>query len=330
MRDPVEVRGGMPDFSQRIGELSPERRKLLGKLLSRQAVPDAPPAPEPEPRPDPLPFGGGELPFSEPDPSADAKVSCRRFYDAVSDQLDTSIFGEFSFFLNYGYVPDLSPQYAAVELSGHLLNRNSVKLVLELIGDCPVDGRRVLDIGCGRGGTVHVLTRFFSPFRVIGLDLSPAAIAFCRRVHRDPRARFHVGDAEHVPFADASFEVVTNLESSSCYPDLFAFYREVRRVLEPGGYFLYSDCLPVERMTDGISFLRSEGFQLERERDITGNVLLSCDEIARARVKAYSEQNQSGDLEAFLGAPGSPYYENMRHGRWTYRILKFRKGEAIA
>lgn len=253
----------------------------------------------------------------------DPKIACRHAYDAISLQLDSGLFGEFSFFLNYGYVPDLNQQFARCPVPDHYLNRNSVKLVLELIGDCPIDGLSVLDVGCGRGAVVHVLTTFCRPAQVTGLDLSPIAIGFCRKTHRDPRIRFLVGDAENLPLSSKQFDIVTNLESSSCYPNPFEFYREVKRVLVPGGYFLYSDCLAPHRMREGMDFLASIGLRLERDRDITSNVLLSCDQVARGRLQAYG--TSSVELEDFLGAPGSHYYESMREGRMTYRILKLRK-----
>ena len=44
-------------------------------------------------------------------------------------------------------------------------------------------------------------------------------------------------DAENLPFDDASFDVVINVESSHCYPHIDRFLSEVRRVLAPGGCF---------------------------------------------------------------------------------------------
>ncbi|HSF31103.1 MAG TPA: methyltransferase domain-containing protein [Candidatus Tectomicrobia bacterium] len=307
----------MSEIRTRIDRLSPERRKLLEKMISQRS-------PEPEPSPQEVPAPPHSL--SPTAGKEDTKTACRRMYDEINRQLDVGMFGEFSFFLNYGYVPDLSPQFAAVAVPEHYLNRNSVRLVLELIGDCPVDGRRVLDVGCGRGGIPHVLMQFFRPASVVGLDLSSAAIAFCRRVHDDPRMRFEVGDSENLPFVAESFDIVANLESSSCYPDVLAFYREVHRVLAPGGHFLYSDCLPANRFQDATVYLEEMGLRVERDRDITSNVLLSCDEIARQRVQAYG--GASPELETFLGTPGSPYYEDMRTGRWTYRILQLAKQKA--
>jgi phthiocerol/phenolphthiocerol synthesis type-I polyketide synthase E len=307
----------MAEIHARIDKLSPERRRLLEKLITQHSPSPAPAAQQAPPPRQATATGGGE---------ADVKTACRQMYDEINRQLDAGAFGEFSFFLNYGYVPNLSPQFAAITVPDHYLNRNSVKLVLELIGDCRVDRRRVLDVGCGRGGIPHVLTRFFRPASVIGMDLSPAAIAFCRRAHADPRLRFGVGDSENLPFGAASFDVVTNLESSSCYPDVHAFYREVHRVLAPGGHFLYADCLPAGRFRDAALCWEEIGLCVEQDRDITANVLLSCDEIARQRLQAYG--GGSPELETFLGTPGSAYYEDMRAGRWTYRILRLAKQEA--
>jgi phthiocerol/phenolphthiocerol synthesis type-I polyketide synthase E len=305
----------MAELSTRLARLSPEKQQLvrqLSKFTTAQSQPPSAPA---------LP-SATDMILSE---TVDSKAACREFYDAVSLQLDASVFGEFSVFLNYGYVPTLNPQFAAVQLSEHVLNRNSTKLVLEVLEDCITAGARVLDAGCGRGGTASVITNFFKPARVIGLDLSAAAVAFCKRTHRHPALDFVQGDCECLPFASASFDMITNIESSSCYPNLFSFYSEAARVLVPGGFFLYSDCLPVERLAEGVSFLVRVGFAIERDRDITPNVLASCDEIAKARVGAYSNGGGAGVLNNFLGTPGSQYYEHMRNGRWAYRIFRLRK-----
>ncbi|HEX8922859.1 MAG TPA: class I SAM-dependent methyltransferase, partial [Pyrinomonadaceae bacterium] len=231
----------------------------------------------------------------------------------------------FSFFLNYGYLPNGQPEFAVLEPPEHYINRNSVKLVLEVIQDCPVEGKRVLDVGCGRGGTVHVFKTFFNPSKIVGLDLSTAAIQFCREAHKDPRVSFYEGDSENLPFEDASFDIVTNLESSHSYPNIHRFYSEVARVLSPGGHFLYTDALTSQQITTGLAFLNHIGFELERDRDITQNVLLSCDEIAQTRVQAFDSRNDSELMENFLATPGSQVYQGMQSGQLIYRIYKLRK-----
>jgi ubiquinone/menaquinone biosynthesis C-methylase UbiE len=315
----------MAEIATRVRGLSPDRQQLLRRLVeermggaaSRQAVVSKPRA------------GLRRLERASTH-ELGAKDVCRRFYDVVTEQLDASPFGELSFFLNYGYVANLNPQYSAIALTSAMPNRNSVQLALEVVEDCIGAGMRVLDIGCGRGGTISVIRQYFDPARVVGLDLSGAAVAFCRRTHGGAAVGFLQGDAENLPFPDGAFDIVTNIESSSCYPNLFSFFAEVYRVLVVGGRFLYADCLPSERFSEGVQRLQRMGFTIERARDITTNVLASCDQIAAARLGAYSGDNDSAAMRDFLGAPGSQYYEQMRARRWLYQIFKLRKGVALS
>jgi ubiquinone/menaquinone biosynthesis C-methylase UbiE len=258
------------------------------------------------------------------DPAA-MKESCRNFYNQVSTQLNQTIFGEYSYFLNYGYVSTGSTDHSRVQLPKHSLNRNCVKLVLELVADCLLDGKRVLDVGCGRGGTVRTLKDLFSPSKIVGLDLCPEAIAFCRRTHQFKTVSFFEGDAEALPFPDHAFDVVTNVESSHSYPNRHAFYGEVYRVLSPGGYFLYTDVFSREQILENLKYLGQLGFNLEIERDITDNVLLSCDEIASFRVEAYDSKLDPAIRDIFLGVPGSTIYEDMRSRKSSYGIWRLTK-----
>src|ERR1044072_6268172 len=128
----------MEELTKRLDALSPERRKLLERLRSSAKTDNgdtagdagtaATAAPEKE--------SNGTSTNSPFEP----KTGLQQFYNAVTAQLDATVFGEFSFFLNYGYASTDSPEYAAVALPPHTINANSVKLVLELIGECPIDG----------------------------------------------------------------------------------------------------------------------------------------------------------------------------------------------
>ena len=99
--------------------------------------------------------------------------------------------------------------------------------------------------------------------------------------------------------------MATNLESSHTYPNVKAFYAEVARVLKPGGYFLYADVLSAEQFETGVATLEACGLAVERSRNITLNVLLSCDEIARNRASAYASTNDPEVMREFLAIPGS-------------------------
>jgi acyl transferase domain-containing protein/SAM-dependent methyltransferase len=293
---------------------------LVDKAQASDTADDAPAglpfAPPNAPAPAPTPLAGDA-------PTAAAKQGYRDFYDDVTRRLERAGVGDASFFLNYGYVPlnGLADE-AAFEVPAGVFNPSSVRLAYELIGETDLRGRHVLDVGCGRGGTVALLADRYEA-ETIGVDLSPEAIGFCRRTHRSPHVRFEVGDAEHLPVDDRSFDAVTNIESSHTYPNLRAFYAEVARVLKSGGVFLYTDLLPVQRWMEVRALLGPLGLTIREERHITANVLASCDEVAATRAQAFGGSNPM--IDNFLAVPGSMVYEQMRSGAWEYRILRARR-----
>ncbi len=250
-------------------------------------------------------------------PNVAAKASYREFYNDVTRRLEQSGVGAASYFLNYGYISLGEGDEAQFEVPAHVFNPSSVRLAFELIGTTDLRGRQVLDVGCGRGGTVALMVERFGA-EATGVDLASEAIAFCRKTHR--HARFEVADAEHLPFDDGAFEVVTNIESSHTYPNLRAFFAEASRVLATGGYFLYTDLLPVQRWMEVLVLLGPLGFRILSDRDITRNVLSSCDSVAAVRAQAFGERSAS--LDNFLAVPGSAVYEQMHSGAWAYRLLR--------
>lgn len=94
------------------------------------------------------------------------------------------------------------------------------------------DRPRILDIGCGTGANLEMLSQFGA---AEGVDISPEALSFCRQ-----RGLQNVrqGEAEHLPFADASFDLVTGLDVVEHLDDDVAGLKEMRRVLRRGGYAL--------------------------------------------------------------------------------------------
>ena len=309
-------------LDKRIAVLSPERRRLLEKLKAlKQPSLLTENAPAIEAR------GSASLRLDAPVSLSDTKRLSREFYNNVSRQLDSTPVGEHAMFLNYGYASTGAQEYSPIELPERYLNRNSVKLILELIGTVDLNGYEVLDVGCGRGGTSYVINRYFRTKRFVGLDLAPEAIRYCRKTHRYPGYSFQEGDAEQLPFDDCTFDVVTNVESSHNYPDVSAFYLGVHRVLRPGGWFLYTDNVPATAWEAGTSYLRSLGMTLVHERNITANVLRSCDETASQHRQAFQAPNDQNAVDTFLAVPGSPIYDDMKKGKSEYRILHWRKNK---
>jgi acyl transferase domain-containing protein/SAM-dependent methyltransferase len=290
----------------------------LATLVDELRSGDAQPSPVSVPRGN-APASEQATPLNPDRPEDAAKAGYRRFYDDVTRRLERSGAGDASFFLNYGYISLGHGDEAVVDTPEGIFNPTSVRLARELIGAVDLSNRRVLDVGCGRGGTVALLAEQYGA-DATGVDLAPEAVAFCRRAHLLPGVRFDVGDAENLPFEDGSFDAVINIESSHTYPNLRAFFAEVRRVLAPDGWFLYTDLLPVQRWAEVRVLLRARGFSLHQDRLITANVLASCDQVAAARTRAFGEA--SAEIDNFLAVPGSAVYEQMSSGAWEYRILR--------
>lgn len=94
----------------------------------------------------------------------------------------------------------------------------------------PVDRPiRLLDVGCGTGGTLDFLRPFGNP---VGVDMEPEALRFCReRGYND----LVLADATALPFADHTFEAIVALDVLEHIPDDHAAAREIARTLTPGG-----------------------------------------------------------------------------------------------
>ncbi len=109
------------------------------------------------------------------------------------------------------------------------------RLVYEYIG--AVAGLRVLEVACGRGGFVRLLANAGAV--VTGCDFSGAALHATRLKlctnGQPPPVTLVQGDAQHLPFADGSFDVLVSCETIEHLPDVQAALREMHRVTRPGG-----------------------------------------------------------------------------------------------
>ena len=91
---------------------------------------------------------------------------------------------------------------------------------------------RILDVGCGTGANLLMLSQYGD---AEGVDVSEDALAFC---HERGLEKVKLGAAEALPYDDGTFDLVTALDVVEHLDDDLAGLREMRRVLRPGGRVL--------------------------------------------------------------------------------------------
>lgn len=102
-------------------------------------------------------------------------------------------------------------------------------------------GDAVLDIGCGAGVDLLVAAQLVGENgRVCGVDLTPEMVEKAR-INLGPRAEIALGTAEVIPFVDGSFDVVISNGVLNLSPLKEQTYREIYRVLRPGGRLQFAD-----------------------------------------------------------------------------------------
>jgi ubiquinone/menaquinone biosynthesis C-methylase UbiE len=124
--------------------------------------------------------------------------------------------------------------------------RNCVERLIELADLQP--GQRVLDVATGTGLVALIAAeQVGTEGQVVGIDISPDMLAQARTKAETAglrNVRFSLGDAEHLEFADRSFDVVLCASGIFFLPAPSVAVREWARVVAPGGTVLFSSWAP--------------------------------------------------------------------------------------
>lgn len=210
-------------------------------------------------------------------------VGVARHYDELNS-FYREVWGEH---LHHGYWHTRrEPPAVAVE---HLARLLADELGLQ-------SGYNVCDVGCGYGGTSRLLAREYG-VNVTGVTVSSNQYEYAIAASRDMNSlRFVLCDWLHNEFPSQSFDAVISIECLSHIADKPRFFREVARVLKPGGravmaiwlaapdagsfstdYLLRPICeegrLPgMVNAAEVVSMISEAGLQLERQREVGRNV----------------------------------------------------------
>jgi tocopherol O-methyltransferase len=220
-------------------------------------------------------------------PRVNEKRKIIEHYDVFSPYY-YSLWGEH---IHHGYWlrGDESKEAAQIQLIEHLAQLADIKT-----------GLRILDIGCGFGGSSLYLAKKYGA-STTGITISPVQVQMAREaaVKANVDARFLLMDAEDMHLAQ-QFDVLWSVESISHYQDPRKFFASAAKLLKPGGCFALTDWFrkedispadkkrfiePIEKgmlvelreMSDYSDFLVSSGLQVVHRQDLTLNCAKSWD-----------------------------------------------------
>lgn len=183
-----------------------------------------------------------------------------------------------------------------------------------------LDRPRILDIGCGTGFNIEHL-RSLGLTRVVGLDFSSDALAFCRSRNLTGLVQ---GDATSAPFRDGSFDMILALDLIEHVEDDVTAMRGLARLLAPGGVLVI--------FTPAFQFLWGHQDEVSHHfRRYTAPELRSKIENAGLRVDKLTYANTflmpvvwAGRLVHKLRGPSSApgMTENSMHPDWSNGLLQ--------
>ncbi|MBI3902342.1 MAG: class I SAM-dependent methyltransferase [Nitrosomonadales bacterium] len=110
-----------------------------------------------------------------------------------------------------------------------------------------VQGKHVLDYGCGSGYGTHHLASCCAD--IVGVDIAGDAIEYAQAHYQSGNLTYvHIKPADQapLPYADASFDTVLSFQVIEHIRDTGSYLSEIRRVLKPGGIFV---CATPDRIT---------------------------------------------------------------------------------
>jgi SAM-dependent methyltransferase len=226
---------------------------------------------------------------------------------------------------------------AATSLTEHILAAAGV-----------ADGRRILDVGCGFGGTLDHIRSRYEGCRLAGLNIDLRQLEWGRRLLTGGAGAapisFVTGDGCRLPVATAAVDHVLAVECVFHFPSRKAFFREAARVLEPGGTLALSDFVlapgALSSVTGNVAALglgdwfgrsaapltsegyerlgRACGFDVVLDDDVTARTLPTYPALRRLYREAGSPDGVATiDAVEQLAVAGG----------WQYHVVAFRRRE---
>src|SRR5205823_4367000 len=172
-------------------------------------------------------------------------------------------------------MPDVRDSFknVAANYSKSTFHTSSARLqeVLDLMR--PKPGDLALDVATGTGNTAFALAPYVR--RVVGLDLTREMLNEARRIAAEKEFKntdWVIGDAEHLPFQDDTFDIYVVRAAPHHFPDIDRFIAEAFRVLKPDRDASFIDCAPPLPARDVLH-------EVEMRRDPSHVLSLTVEEV---------------------------------------------------
>ena len=239
-------------------------------------------------------------------------------------------------FMNLGFV-EVGPEPETFPLAEpEEPFRLFIQMYRHVLKHADLKDKDVLEIGCGAGGGAAFIARNYQPKSITAIDLLPVNITAAEAHGSVPGLTFAVGDATSLQFPDNSFDVVVNIESSHCYSSIEKFFSEVKRVLKPGGVFLFADHRPVrdewgpDRTLAALEKqIRDTGLALVNYEDITANINAASDMLNQGKEFMLNMSGVRGfeqtHFREIMHCRGTRNYEKLKSGEWRYSYYALQK-----
>lgn len=130
--------------------------------------------------------------------------------------------------------PESNAFFSSTASYDQFMGRYARPLAKEFVKTIPIErGDHVLDIGCGPGALTAELVAAVGADHVSVIDPSPPFLVYCASQY--PGITAEIAQAEHIPFADSSFDAILSQLVIHFIRDHAQAGREIMRVLKPGG-----------------------------------------------------------------------------------------------
>jgi len=183
-------------------------------------------------------------------------------------------------------------------------------------------GTKAIDLGCGVGGPGRIMARF-SESNIVGVNNNDYQIERCIKLTKE-QGLHHLctyikADFMNLPFEENSFDAAFHLEALVHSPDKLATYKQIYKVLKPGGMFGGYDWIVTSKYDPN----NLEHVKIKKDIELGNSIpdLMTADDIVECLKKAGFEVIEYRDIGIFNSQYEIPWYDAL-DGKWSYSGFK--------